>query len=108
MTTNSKQDKKSSKLNITNVRNLLKKANFNPNSPGPLSVVAHSGNPSYFETRALEYIEEAKLDRMAIREIPKDNIMEGFADPAGRYERKIIRAIQMLTIAVLKVQDGEW
>jgi hypothetical protein len=58
-------------------------------------VVANSGNPSYFETRSLEYVEEAKLDRLQITPY------------TDHYRQKMIRAIQMLIIAVLKVEDGE-
>ena len=58
-----------------------------------LNVIANSGNPSYFETRALEFIAEAGFDRIE--------------NSADTYEQKIIRAIQMLVIAVIKVQMGE-
>ena len=103
---NSTPDKKNSKLNMTNVRNLLKRAGFNPNTPGPLNVVAHSGNTSYFETRAQEYIKEAKLDRLKIREFPPNE--EGLYNTHfDLYQHNMIRAIQMLTIAILKVEDGE-
>jgi hypothetical protein len=61
--------------------------------------VSHSGNPSYFETRSLEYVEEAKLDRLMFKE------RSGY--DYSSYRQKMIRAIQMLTIAVLKVEDGE-
>ena len=70
-------------------------------------MVANSGNPSYFETRAVEYIAEAGLNRLAIGELPKDNIMEMFDDVSGRYKQNLLRAIQMLTIAIIKVEDGE-
>jgi len=104
---NSQPDKRNSKLSMTNVRKLLSQAAFNPNSPGPLSVVAHSGNPSYFETRAMEYVEEAKMDRMAIREIPSSEAYTGFVEINEQYKQKMIRGIQMLVIAILKVEEGE-
>ena len=108
MTKNSSTDKKSSNVNITNVRKLLKKVVFNPNSPGPLQVVSQTGNPSYFETRALEYVEEARLDRMEARNLPIDNIMEMFQDPREQYKQKLTRAMQMLLIAMMKVDSGEY
>lgn len=104
---NSSKAKKSSKLSMTNVRKVLSQAAFNPREPGPLNVVANSGNPSYFETRAIEYIAEAGIDRMNLQGLPPDNITDIFQNHAGKYKHNLTRAIQMLTIAILKVEDGE-
>jgi hypothetical protein len=65
-----------------------------------MNIIANAGNPSYFETRALEYVEEAKLDRLMFRS------KSGYDHSS--YKQKLIRAIQMLTIAVLKVENGEF
>jgi hypothetical protein len=68
--------------------------------------VANSGNPSYFETRAVEYIAEAGMDRLQIQNFPPNE--KGLANTYyDQYKHNLIRAIQMLTIAVIKVGDGE-
>ena len=91
---NSKKQATVSKPTLKRISLLLNQAKFNPNSPGVLNVIVNSGNPAYFETRALEFVSEATITRLAMH------------DPAT-YEYKLISAIRMLVIAVLKVQDGE-
>jgi len=47
------------------------------------------------------------MDRMAIREIPSSEAYTGFVEINEQYKQKMIRGIQMLVIAILKVEEGE-
>ncbi len=97
----------------------MNEAKFNPKEPGPLNVVAHSSGPSYLESRAIEFVMEATNDRLdsrnlvaLIKEKPDkfnfDSEKETFELEAQAYKKKMLRAIQCLTLAIIKVENGEF
>jgi hypothetical protein len=63
---------------------------FDPNAPGPLKVILEQDDPSYFETRAMELISEAKIIRMGarVREVK-----------VSEYNETMIRVMRMLLMA---------
>lgn len=62
-----------------------------------MNIITNAGNPSYFETRALEFISEAQIIRsILVKDVVFDN-----------YKKEMISAIRMLITAILKVEDGE-
>ena len=94
-----KNNKSSNQLNpsLSRVRKLLSEAAFNPRTPGIMNIITNAGNPSYFETRALEFISEAQIIRsILVKDVVFDN-----------YKKEMISAIRMLITAILKVEDGE-
>lgn len=74
-----------------------------------MNVIVNSGNPSYFETRALEFISEAQVTRsVTMRQSFKgvDDDTQGIV--IENYKEELISAIRMLVVAILKVEDGEF
>ncbi len=45
----------------TAIAKCLREAVFNPREHGPLRVIADTGNPEYYVTRAVEFLQTAKL-----------------------------------------------
>ena len=88
---------------LKNIREILNQAKFNPKEPGPLNIVAHSTGPSYLESRAIEFIMEAQIWR---GDIPIEHA-EGSTE-VENYKQKMIRGIQCLTLAIIKVENGEF
>ena len=106
--TNSKKKTNVSTLSLTRVRKLLDEAKFNPKKTGVMSITADAGNPSYFETRAIEFISEAQITRQEMLKFIKEKeLVAAEGTTLKQYKRELISAIKMLTIAVLKVEDGE-
>jgi hypothetical protein len=105
---------------LKNVREILNQAKFNPKDPGPLNVVAHSSGPSYLEMRSMEFIMEAQIDRSNLRDlanlivdgIPTDTVINEdnlrAAETFKSYKQKMLRAIQCLSLAIIKVENGEF
>jgi hypothetical protein len=98
----------------------LNQAKFNPKDPGPLNVVAHSSGPSYLEMRSMEFIMEAQIDRGNLRDL-KNLIIGGIPTDSAlnednaraviefkNYKQKMLRAIQCLSLAIIKVENGEF
>lgn len=46
----------SNKSSQTQINAILKKSSFNPRESSPLSVILESGNPAYFEQKAIEML----------------------------------------------------
>ena len=115
-------DKKQKDLmpSLKMVREILNEAKFNPKDPGPLNIVAHSSGPSYLESRSMEFIMEAQIKRDDLRnlsaiitgKIPENPIQNEDNIKAAQihrdYQKKMIRAIQCLTLAIIKVEGGEF
>lgn len=105
---------------LKDIRETLNQAKFNPKDPGPLNVVAHSTGPSYLEMRSMEFIMEAQIDRSNLRDlanlivggIPIDAAQSEDSARAAiefkNYKQKMIRAIQCLSLAIIKVENGEF
>ena len=91
---------------LAKVRKVLTEAAFNPKTPGPLNIVAHSSGPSYLESRTMEFIMEAQIKRMNIATEPGE--YKGPAISTDEYKKKLIRGIQCLTLAIIKVENGEF
>jgi len=62
-----------------------------------MNVIIDSGNPGYFETRAHELIEEAKVERMG-----DDQLLRFCRD---QYRKKLIKAVRMLILAIIKNEE---
>ena len=100
------------------VSKLLNEVKFNPRAPGVMNIIANAGNPSYFETRALEFITEAAYTRNVLFDLTglialnhpetAEKDKEKFIKVQETYKEELIAAIKMLTIAILKVEDGEF
>ncbi len=87
---------------LKDIREILNQAKFNPKEPGPLNVVAHSSGPSYLESRAIEFIMEAQVWRGNIPLNQKETSEQ------EQYKHKMIRAIQCLSLAIVKMEKGEF
>jgi hypothetical protein len=72
-----------------NICAFLAKCRFNPRNPGPLSIIADTNNPNYYELRVIELIKEINLNGSFNN------------DPVWfeKYETNIIKAIQLLVLA---------
>lgn len=97
--TNSKKSTNELNPTLARVTKLLNEAKFNPRVPGILNVIVNAGTPEYFEIRAMEFISEASITRGTDTDEPYTAFKQ--------YKDELISAIRMLTIAVLKVEDGE-
>lgn len=103
------------------MREVLNQAKFNPKAPGPLNIVAHSTGPSYLESRSMEFIMEAQIKRDDLKHLAtimigdvvdlentRDKDQERFQNELNQYKQRMIRAIQCLSLAVVKVENGEF
>lgn len=82
------------KPKYTQICEFLRRCFFNPNKPGPLSIIADIGNPNYYEMRAIEFIKEAPecyIKEQTIAAQTKLAMQE--------YDDKIIKAIKLLVLA---------
>lgn len=75
------------KMNLTNIRNTLKRAVFNPNDPTPMKAVAQMREPLYYECRILELVAQAKEAR-------EDHMYED-------YDKLLIQVMQLAALAIL-------
>jgi hypothetical protein len=71
--TNSKTS--SLKVNLTNIKKMLKMAVFNPNAPTPMKAVAQMQEPLYYECRIMELTQQAKEAREQDRLSDYDDLM---------------------------------
>jgi len=81
------------KPKYTNICAFLRKCFFNPNKLGPLKIISDIGNADYYEQRAIEFIKEAPLCH------GKATISQTFKEALENYDDKIIKAIQLLSLA---------
>jgi hypothetical protein len=101
---------------LKQVREILNEAKFNPKDPGPLNVVSHSSGPSYLESRTMEFIMEAQIKRDDLRNLA--TIITGqsgmeedkvrLQEEHHQYKKRLIRGIQCLVLAIIKVENGEF
>lgn len=96
---------------LKQIREILNQAKFNPKEPGPLNIVSHSSGPSYLETRAMEFIMEAQVSKGNLSKyVIGHGFEEGeelYSEDITKYKQKMIRGIQCLTLAIIKVENGE-
>jgi hypothetical protein len=90
---------------LKQVREILNQTKFNPKDPGPLNVVAHSSGPSYLESRTMEFIMEAQINRIKLRDFKES---EQQIESEKFYKKRLIRGIQCLVLAIIKVENGEF
>jgi len=81
------------KPSYTDISAFLRKCFFNPRKPGPLNIISDIGNAEYYEMRAIEYVKEAPLCYC------KATIPQTFEEALESYDDKIIKAIQLLSLA---------
>jgi hypothetical protein len=73
-----------------------------------MNIIIDSGNSSYFETRALEFISEAQVThKMLTSLIAKSQSPEMITTSINTYREELSNAIKMLIIAILKIENGE-
>ncbi len=85
-------------VTVKAIQKFLSDCRFNPNEHGPLKIILESGNPDYYETRAIELIYEAKSV------VSKSNTQLFLLE---EYEDKIRKAIQLLTLSILMRKSNE-
>ena len=105
---------------LKDIRVILNEAKFNPKEPGPLNIVSHSTGPSYLESRSIEFTMEAQIKRDDLKHLAtlitgsildvnvRDKDQERFQNELNQYKQKMIRAIQCLALAIIKVENGEF
>lgn len=81
------KDSKRPKINLTNIRKVLKEAQFNPNDPTPMKAVAQMQEPLYYECRIQELTQQAKEAR-------ENNQLED-------YDALMTQVMQLAALAVL-------
>ncbi len=57
-----------SQITKTKITQILNACKFNPRIPGPLKIISDVGNPDYYKNRAIEFIEQSKLEGCGERE----------------------------------------
>jgi len=106
---------------LANIQKVLNNAKFNPKKPGPLNVVSHSAGPSYLELRAQEFILEAQEKREDLKNLAtiivsgapslagtQEEDKVRFQDELRNYKHQLTRAIQCLSLAIVKVENAEF
>lgn len=76
----------SQKCSLTQIRKTLQQCQFNPKEPGPMKVIADTGNKEYYLLRAMETIQGA-------REL---------ANPT----KELRQAIGLLALALVEIENG--
>lgn len=72
----------------TSIRKVLSESAFDPRVPGPLKVIADTGNVEYLVTRAIEFLREGQYGADATRPMDRD---------------KLTQAISLLALAKVKL-----
>lgn len=80
--------KKISQPSLKSIGKVLREAQFNPRTLGPMATMVKIADKAYLEKRATEFIAEAEASRIVNRDADYKNLM--------------IRAIQCLSLAILK------
>ena len=83
-------------MTFKQLKKLLNESLFNPKTAtSPLKIILESGNKKYYESRALEYIMEAR------------NIILDSDLTKNQYHDKLKNAISLLLIARASVEDNK-
>jgi hypothetical protein len=75
---------------LKSIGRILSQAKFDPRIPGPLSTVVKIADANYLELKAIEFIQEARSERMAVQDFISRE----------EYTKLLRRAIQCLALAI--------
>ena len=90
--------KKISLPSMKQLKRVLSLAAFNPRLPGPMSAMVKISDRNYLEKRAIEFISEAEASRVFA--VGKKDFDLAMANE--EYQKHLRRAIQCLTLAIIK------
>lgn len=86
-----------SQITKTKITQILNSCKFNPRISGPLKIIADVGNVDYYCNRAIEFIEQSKLEAIEFIEQSK---LEGCGE-----KQCLEKAISLLALAIANNEE---